>query len=80
MRYLIAMLFSLLLAGPVMAHMCPSLVHKIDSQLESHQLDSEAKMEIVALRDQGADLHKQGKHDESVKVLNEALEKLANAM
>lgn len=74
MRYIAALLFGLFLAGTVAASQCPGLVAKVDSQLESAQeLDQETVDNIKALRDQGQTLHEQGKHDESVKVLKEAL-------
>ncbi|MFL1453054.1 tetratricopeptide repeat protein [Marinobacter sp. GN3S48] len=73
MRYIAALLFGLFLAGTVAASQCPSLVAKVDSQLESAELDSATVDNIKALRDQGQTLHEQGKHDESVKVLKEAL-------
>ncbi|MFL1465781.1 hypothetical protein ACQUWM_04005 [Marinobacter sp. DUT-3] len=74
MRYIAALLFGLFLAGTVAASQCPGLVAKVDSQLESAQeLDRETVDNIKALRDQGQTLHEQGKHDESVKVLKEAL-------
>jgi len=74
MRYIAALLFGLFLAGTVAASQCPSLVAKVDSQLESaQQLDRETIENIKTLRDQGQTLHEQGKHDESVKILKEAL-------
>lgn len=76
MRYLTAILLMLFLTGTAYAHQCPSLMNKIDSQLQSAQLDNATASEVRALRDKGETLHKQGKHGESVKVLNEALAKL----
>ncbi|MBD3655645.1 MULTISPECIES: hypothetical protein [Marinobacter] len=76
MRYLAALVITLFMAGTAMASQCPSLVGKIDQQLQSAQLDSETEANIKALRDEGEALHNQGKHAESVKVLKEALEKL----
>lgn len=77
MRYLTAILFMLFLAGNALAHQCPSLIAKIDSQLQSALLDDATAKEIKALRDKGETLHRQGNHGESVKVLNKALGKLA---
>lgn len=79
MRYAIAIVLSLFLAGTVLANQCPTLVHKIDEQLAAHEVDSGAKAQIMTLRNQGEALHQQGKHAESVKVLNEALDKLKTA-
>lgn len=76
MRYLAALLLTAVVAGPAIAGQCPTLVNQIDTQLQSTALDSETKANIKALRDRGESLHQQGKHDESVKVLQEALSKL----
>lgn len=76
MRYLAALVITLFLTGTAIASQCPSLVSKIDQQLQSAQLDSETEASIKALRDEGEALHNQGKHAESVKVLKEAMEKL----
>lgn len=76
MRYLIAIFVSLLLAGPVAASHCPSLAKKIDDQLASVDLDSETRERIQTLRDKGMELHQQGKHEESVELLDQALEEL----
>lgn len=76
MRYLATLLLTAVVAGPVIAGQCPTLVSQIDTQLQSTALDSETKANIKALRDRGESLHQQGKHDESVKVLQEALSKL----
>lgn len=76
MRYLAAALLSLFLAAPVVASQCPALMRQIDSQLASSQVGSDVKQEVKELRAKGEALHNQGKHGESVKVLNEALDKL----
>lgn len=80
MRYAIALLLSMVLAGTALASHCPSLIKQIDEQLATHEIDSTARQQIMTLRDQGEALHKQGKHEESVKVLDEALEKLDAAI
>ncbi|PFG09752.1 MULTISPECIES: hypothetical protein [unclassified Marinobacter] len=79
MRYVIALVVGLFLAGTAQASQCPTLVHKIDSELESRQLPAEAVSEIQALRDQGEKLHQQGKHSESLTVLERAMERLDEA-
>ncbi len=76
MRLLIAFGFSLLLASVAWAGSCPTLIRQIDSQLESAQLDSNTREKIVTLRNQGEAMHQQGKHEQSVQTLNEALELL----
>ena len=59
------------------AHQCPALIAEIDAALNSeHSLSEEAVAEIVDLRDEGAELHQEGKHDASVEALSEALELL----
>lgn len=79
MRYLTVVLLSLALAGPALAGQCPSLVSEIDSQLAAAKMDDGTREQIQAMRDKGEMLHRQGSHGESVKVLNEALEKLESA-
>lgn len=79
MRSLTILLLTLFLSGTALAHQCPSLIHKIDAQLENTELDSSTLSEVRQLRDEGAELHRQGKHSESVEVLNEALGKLKAA-
>ncbi|WP_323751449.1 hypothetical protein [Marinobacter sp.] len=80
MRYLAVLLFTVFFASSVFASHCPTLVHKIDEQLKTVQLDSATETRIKELRDQGETLHKQGKHGESVKVLNKAIDELDAAM
>lgn len=76
MRFLTVMIFSLLFAGSVLASRCPSLVHQIDQQLASASYDSDTQAQVKALRDQGQALHQQGKHRESVEVLEQAMDVL----
>ena len=70
------LLMTVFFAGHAMGGQCPSLVGEIDEQLETAQINSEAMARIKKLRDQGESLHSQGKHDESVKVLKQALDDL----
>ncbi|MAA65623.1 MAG: hypothetical protein CL581_12695 [Alteromonadaceae bacterium] len=79
MRYVIAVVVSMLLSSPVLASHCPSLVKKIDDQLATVDLDSETRERIETLRDKGLALHKQGKHGNSVEVLDQALDELKAA-
>jgi hypothetical protein len=79
MRYLIVLLMTVFFAGTALAGQCPSMVGKIDEQLEMTELDSEAMTTIKKLRDQGESLHKQGKHGESVKVLKQAMDEIEAA-
>ena len=79
MRYLAALLLTVFFTGSALAYQCPTLVNQIDQQLQSTQLDSETKARITELRDRGESLHSQGKHAESVKVLNKAISELEAA-
>lgn len=72
----------LVLATPAFASHCPKDVAEIDALLDKIeanerpdiQLSDEQLAEVVALRDEGEELHKEGKHEESVEVLHQALE------
>jgi hypothetical protein len=79
MRYLAALLLTVFFAGSAVAYQCPTLVNQIDQQLQTAQLDSETKARIIELRDRGESLHSQGKHSESIKVLNKAISELEAA-
>ncbi|KXS54507.1 MAG: Uncharacterized protein AWU57_1078 [Marinobacter sp. T13-3] len=79
MRYLAALLLTVFFTGSALAYQCPTLVNQIDQQLQSAQLDSDTKAKIVELRDRGESLHSQGKHSESIKILNQALSELEAA-
>ena len=58
----------------VMASQCPSMVAEIDAILATNPKLSDADLEKVKmLRNQGEMQHKQGKHDESVDTLEQAL-------
>jgi hypothetical protein len=66
---------TLLVPGIALANQCPALIAEIDAALESnHKLSEEKIEEITDLRDEGADLHQEGKHDASVEALSEALD------
>jgi hypothetical protein len=79
MRYLMVLLMTVLFAGTALAGQCPSLIGEIDEQLKMTEMDNEAMATIKKLRDQGESLHKQGKHDESVKVLKQAMDEIEAA-
>ena len=65
------------LSVPALAGQCPALIDQIDAALAADPgLSDDAKAEIVALRDQGEALHNEGKHDESVAALQQALQML----
>jgi hypothetical protein len=55
------------------AHSCPKVMKEIDAQLTSAQGVSEEDMKkIKELRAEGEKLHKEGKHAESMKALEDA--------
>ena len=64
----------LLVASPmVFAHSCPRLMKDIDAKRSAAQGVSAEKMgKVKQLRADGERLHKEGKHDESMKALGEA--------
>lgn len=72
MKKLIGVL--LLIASPaVFAHSCPKLMNEIDAKMPVTQGVSAEKMtKVKQLRADGERLHKEGKHDESMKALGEA--------
>jgi hypothetical protein len=63
-------------AAPGLAGHCPSDVAAIDEALKQSKLSSAQMSEIKAARDLGAELHKTGKHGESLKILHGALKAL----
>ena len=60
------------LSAPAMAFQCPSDIAKIDQALASADLTDEQKQEVMELRDEGEQLHNEGKHQEAVDTLAEA--------
>ena len=75
-RTLLLLAFSLfaLFSGALWAMHCPQSMAKIDQMLESDPpADPEVLAEVQRLRAEGEQLHQAGNHDESVKVLDEAL-------
>ena len=68
-----ALAIGVLTAGGAMAGQCPSVVKAIDAAMASNTSLSQAqKDEATALRDEGAKLHKAGKHAESLSILAKA--------
>lgn len=77
MRRLSLFICSLLLSTALWAMHCPADMAKIDAILKNDPPRDQAVLaEVRKLRAKGESLHKAGKHDESVKVLNEALQLL----
>jgi hypothetical protein len=69
-----AALLSFALAGPAFAFQCPSNIAAIDAALQTAQLTDEQKARVMALRDQGQQLHSSGQHQASVDTLAQAKE------
>ena len=64
-----------LASGTVVASECPADMKKIDAALATNpSLDMAQKEKVKALRASGEQLHKSGKHGESVAALREAME------
>lgn len=64
----------LFLASPVVfAHSCPKVMNEIDAKMSATQgMSAEKLAEVKQLRAEGERLHKEGKHDESMKTLEQA--------
>ena len=64
-----------LLALPALANHCPKDMAAIDKALaDNPKLSAEQLDKVKSLRAQGEELHKAGKHAESVEVLGKVLE------
>ena len=76
-RTLAAATLVALLSAPALAGQCPALIGQIDAALAADPgLSDDVKAEVVALRDKGEQLHDEGKHDQSVETLQQALQML----
>lgn len=74
MRRFALLLVLTLFSGSLWAMHCPQEMARIDSLLQSDPpADPEVKAEVERLRNEGEQLHNSGNHEESVKVLEEAL-------
>jgi hypothetical protein len=64
----------LFLASPfALAHSCPTVMKEIDAKMSSAQgVSSQNMTKVKQLRADGERFHKEGKHDESMKALEEA--------
>ena len=70
----LALSLAFVLPGSAFAGSCPALMKKIDDILATDpDLDAEVLDEIKAAREEGEKLHKEGKHEESVEELQQAL-------
>ncbi|MCH7930608.1 MAG: hypothetical protein IH906_00155 [Proteobacteria bacterium] len=74
-RTLLAALMLTALSAPALAGGCPVRVAKIDQLLaEITNLSDTQVAEVKALRDDGENMHKSGKHGDSMATLGKALE------
>jgi len=69
-----AAVLSFALAGPALALQCPSDIAAIDAALQTASLTDEQKAEVMALRDEGQQLHSAGQHQQSMDTLAQAKE------
>ena len=72
-RTLAAAAVLVLAANPALAGHCPKDVKAIDAALEGSTLSQAKVSEVKALRDQGNQLHKSGKHGDSLGTLHKAM-------
>jgi len=63
---------ALAFASVAWAHNCPNEVKAIDAALPKAKLDAKQTAEVKKLRDEGEQLHKAGKHTESMETLGKA--------
>jgi hypothetical protein len=63
---------ALAFASTAWAHNCPNEVKAIDAALPKAKLDAKQAAEVKKLRDDGEQLHKAGKHGESMAALGKA--------
>ena len=71
MKKIILAFTFLIFSASAFAGSCPLKLSKIDQALAAGKVENAA--EVRALRDQGAELHKFGKHGQSVRVLVKAM-------
>jgi hypothetical protein len=63
---------SLALATAASAHNCPNEMKAIDAALPKAKLEAKQSAEVKKLRAEGEQLHKAGKHSESMAALGKA--------
>jgi hypothetical protein len=63
---------SLALATAASAHNCPNEMKTIDAALPKAKLEAKQSAEVKKLRAEGEQLHKAGKHSESMAALGKA--------
>ena len=60
------------LSAPAFAFQCPTDMAKIDEALQTAELSAEQQQRVQELRAEGARLHEEGRHQESVDTLAQA--------
>lgn len=77
MRRLAAFIAAALISTPLWAMHCPQDMARIDAMLKTDPPSDTALLaEVQRLRAEGEELHKAGNHEESAKVLKEAIDML----
>ncbi|WP_236233192.1 hypothetical protein [Pseudomonas tohonis] len=77
MRRLSAFIAAALISTPLWAMHCPQDMARIDAMLKTDPPSDTALLaEVQRLRAEGEELHKAGNHEESAKVLKEAIDML----
>ena len=72
MKRIIALVAMLLVSSLAAAHNCPNEMKAIDAALPKVKLDAKKSAEVKKLRAEGEQLHKAGKHSESMATLGKA--------
>jgi hypothetical protein len=72
-RILLAAAALAFFCGPAFAFHCPADMAKIDEAMKTATLSDADKAKVTELRAKGEAYHKEGKHQESVDTLAEAL-------
>jgi hypothetical protein len=72
MKHLVLSLALAAMATPAAAHNCPNEWKAIDGALPKAKLDAKQLAEVKKLRADGEQLHKDGKHSESMGALGRA--------
>jgi hypothetical protein len=71
MKHVVGLVLALSV-GSVFAHGCPGEMKAIDAKLPSAKLDAAQMTKVKELRAKGEQMHKDGKHAESMAALGEA--------
>lgn len=71
MKHLVGFVLAISM-GSAFAHNCPAEMKAIDAKLPSVKLDQAQMSQVKELRAKGEQLHKEGKHTESMAALAQA--------